>query len=78
MILNLINNTEGLIDLKCGRNIGYDHSKEFTHGFIMSFKNQKSLDKYNHSVEHSNLVNLFNVDIESKKVIDFEDVKFKW
>ena len=70
------NNTEGLIDLKCGRNIGYDPLKEFTHGFIMFFKNLESMDKYNHSEAHNDLVNLFKWDIENKKVIDFEDVKF--
>ena len=69
------NNTEGLLDLKCGRNISYDSSKEFTHGFIMFFKNKESLDKYTQSEAHSKLVNLFNEDIEDKKVINFEDVK---
>ena len=77
MISKFINNTEGLIDLKCGRNLGFDPSKEFTHGFIMSFENEETLDKYNHSEAHSNLVNLFKVDIEDKKVVDIKDIKFK-
>ena len=72
VISKFMNNTEGLIDLKCGRNIGFDPSKEFTHGFIMSFENQETLYKYNHSDAHSNLVNLFKGDIENKKVIDIQ------
>ena len=77
VISKFVNNTEGLIDLKFGRNLDCDLSKEFTHGFIMSFENEETLDKYNHSEAHNNLVNLFKVDIEDKKIIDFEDVKFK-
>ncbi len=77
LISEFKNNTEGLIDLKYGRNIGYDSSNEFTHGFIMFFKNKESLDRYNQSEAHSKLVNLFNEDIEDKKVIDFADIKFK-
>ncbi len=66
-------NTEGLIDLKCGRTIRHDSSKEFTHGFVMFFKNQETLNKYGQSEAHSNLVNMFKDDIGNKKVIDFED-----
>ncbi len=72
MISEFKNNTDGLIDLKCGRNIEGDSSKEFTHGFIMLFKDQGSLDKYNSSEAHNRLVISFKEDIENKKVIDLE------
>ena len=66
-------NTDGLIELKYGKNIVKNSLDDFTHGFIMSFTNREALNKYNRSESHSNLVNMFKDDIEAKKVIDLED-----
>ncbi|PCJ62137.1 MAG: hypothetical protein COA79_05465 [Planctomycetota bacterium] len=73
MIIQFKDNVDGLVDLKCGRNINEQFSLEFTHGFIMTFVDQEALLKYNQSESHSKLVNTFKDDIENKKVIDFED-----
>ena len=73
MIAGFGGNTGGLVELKCGRNIGHGSSQEFTHGFVMSFTDREALDRYNHSEAHGNLVSTFGDDIEDKMVIDFED-----
>ena len=68
-ILEFRGNTEGLVDLQCGRNIR--QTDRYTHGFIMVFDSSKSLELYNKSEAHRTLENSFKDDIEDKFIYDF-------
>ena len=61
---------EGLVDLKCGRDVRVDRRK-YTHGFVMTFESQEALDSYNKSELHGELVSRFRDDVEDKVVFDF-------
>jgi hypothetical protein len=60
---------EGLIDLKCGRDIGTGNRK-FTHGFVMKFESPEALAAYNKADLHRELVETFRDDVEDKVVFD--------
>lgn len=74
MILRFRNNTEGLIDLKCGKNILPASSGRYTHGFIMTFASTDDLERYKKSEAHRILVETFTSDIEDKVVFDFQSL----
>ena len=52
----------GLIDLKCGREVG-KKARHYTHGFVMVFETQQALADYNASPWHDSLVGTFRVDV---------------
>lgn len=60
---------EGLVALKCGRDVRVDRRK-YTHGFVMTFDSQQALDVYNRSELHAELVARFRDDVEDKVVFD--------
>ena len=60
---------EGLIDLKCGRNVGTGDGK-FTHGFVMKFESAEALAAYNRADLHRELVETFRGEVEDKVVFD--------
>jgi hypothetical protein len=60
---------EGLVDLKCGRDVGAGNRK-YTHGFVMTFESADALDEYNKSDLHRELVERFRGDVEDKVVFD--------
>ena len=62
---------EGLIDLKCGREIGTGNAK-FTHGFVMTFESAGAIADYNKAELHRELVETFRDDVEGKVVFDSE------
>ena len=62
---------EGLIDLKCGRDVGSGNAK-FTHGFVMTFESAEALSGYNKAELHRELVETFRDDVEDKVVFDSE------
>lgn len=70
-ILKFRDNTEGLLDLKCGRNIAQSSSAGFTHGFIMTFESKDAFDKYKQSEAHINLADRFRDDMENKSIFTF-------
>lgn len=74
MIRRFRDNTEGLIDLKCGKNILPSYSARFTHGFVMTFASPDDLARYNKSEAHRILVETFKPDIEDKVVFDFQSL----
>ena len=73
-ILKFRNHTEGLIDLKCGRDILPSYSGRYTHGFVMTFASPDDLEKYTQSEAHRILVDTFKSDIEDKVIFDFESL----
>jgi hypothetical protein len=70
-ILAFRDTTEGLLDLKCGRNVAERYAGRFTHGFVMTFESAEDLDRYNRSEAHGDLVARFKDDVEGKLVFDF-------
>jgi hypothetical protein len=62
---------EGLVDLKCGRDVGTGNAK-FTHGFVMTFESAEALAAYGKSELHRELVETFRDDVEDKVVFDSE------
>ena len=63
---------EGLVDLKCGRDIG-TRNRKYSHGFVMTFESAEALTAYNKSELHGELVGRFRDDVEDKVVFDFRD-----
>jgi hypothetical protein len=62
---------EGLVDLKCGRDVGSGNGK-FTHGFVMTFESTEALAAYNKAELHRELVERFRESVEDKVVFDSE------
>lgn len=60
---------DGLLDVKCGRDVGTGNGK-FTHGFVMTFASAEALQAYNRSDLHGELVGRFREDVEDKVVFD--------
>ncbi len=60
---------EGLIDLKCGRDVGTGNGK-YTHGFVMTFASAEALANYGKAELHRELVETFRDDVEEKVVFD--------
>lgn len=62
---------EGLVELKCGRDLKTVYRK-YTHGFVMTFASREALDIYNKSELHGELVESFRDDVDDKVVFDLE------
>jgi len=60
----------GLLDLKCGREVG-KKARQYSHGFVMVFESQQALDDYNASPWHDELVSTFKGYVDDKLVFDF-------
>lgn len=69
LIKSLRGQFEGLIELKCGRNVGTENGK-FTHGFVMTFESAEALAAYNRADLHRELVETFRGEVEDKVVFD--------
>ena len=62
---------EGLVDLRCGRDVGTGNRK-YTHGFVMTFGSIAALAAYNKSELHRELVETFRDDVADKVVFDLQ------
>lgn len=62
---------EGLVDLRCGRDVGTGNRK-YTHGFVMTFESTAALAAYNKSELHRELVETFRDDVVDKVVFDLQ------
>ncbi len=63
---------EGLLDLKVGRNV-FEWDKKFSHGFVMRFDSEESLEKYGNSDKHQELLDRFKPLVENKVVFDIHE-----